>query len=494
MQIIKGGNLPLSGEPMRVAVVRRSGGPGQLEVDAAALLVDASGRVRGQHDLVFYNQPVHQGSGVKLLGNAQGEGGVVADWLEIDPGGVEASVERIVVAASCEGGTFADVSDLYMQAVSATTGAQLALYEVEDATTETAILLGEFYRRNGGWKFRAVGQGYASGLPGLAGDFGFTVAEEPAAAPGPAPTVPGHLPPAPPLPDTVTPPVPVPDAAVQPPYPAPQPPASAAPRTAPVPAPLPAPVLAPLPDGAAGTPYPAAQPAPVLAPLPDGAAQSPYPAPVPPATAAGAAVPRNGLPAEFGPDFPHFEQSGSGDEVVRVDVPITAGYVVVELVKEGDGATEIVTLDHRNQKDKEVLFSWIENLRARALVDHDGHGPLRLHVLTQDDWTLSVRPVSTLRTLSEGRIEGHGPDVVAHTGDAVDLAIRTRGDEDGDGFFEIEAVRPNGKRDDVFSRWDKGRGSAPLTAGPRLLVVTAPAAWSIEPREIGTGSFWRRRR
>ncbi|MET9734786.1 TerD family protein [Streptomyces sp. NPDC006458] len=488
MQIIKGGNLPLSGEPMRVAVVRRSGGPGQLEVDAAALLVDASGKVRGQGDLVFYNQPVHQGSGVKLLGNAQGEGGVVADWLEIDPGRIEPSVERIVVAASCEGGTFADVSDLYMQAVSAATGAQLALYALEDATTETAILLGEFYRRNGSWKFRAVGQGYASGLPGLAADFGFTVAQEPAAAS----TAPGQLPPAPPLPETMTPPAPFPDAAVQPPYPAPQPVPFAPPQSAPVPAPRPAPAPAPLP---APAPAPAPLPAPAPAPLPDAVSQSPYPAPVPPAgSAGGPGFPRNGLPAEFGPDFPYFEQSGSGDEVVRVDVPITAGFVVVELVKEGDGATEIVTLDHRNQKDKEILFSWIENLRARALVDHDGHGPLRLHVITQDDWTLSVRPVSTLRALSEGCIEGHGPDVVAHTGDAVDLAIRTRGDEDGDGFFEIEAVRPNGKRDDVFSRWDKGRGSAPLTEGPRLLVITAPGAWSIEPRDTGSGSFWRRRR
>ncbi|MEU8526715.1 TerD family protein, partial [Streptomyces sp. NPDC048629] len=177
-EIIKGGNLPLSGEPMRVAVVRRSTGPGKLEVDAAALLVDANGKVRGQGDLVFYNQPAHAASGVRLLGNAQGEGGVSADWLEIDPGRIEPSVERIVVSASCDGGTFGQVRDLYMQAVSAATGEQLALYAIEDATTETAILLGEFYRRNEGWKFRAVGQGYASGLPGLAADFGFSVPDE----------------------------------------------------------------------------------------------------------------------------------------------------------------------------------------------------------------------------------------------------------------------------------------------------------------------------
>lgn len=148
---------------MRVAVVRRSGGAEAPKVDAAALLVDASGKARDRGDLVFYNQPEHAGSGVRLLGDAQGEGGVVADWLEIDPGRIEAAVERVVVAASCDGGTFGEVEDLYVRAVSAATGAQLALYAVEDATTETAILLGEFYRRNGGGSSGRWGRGTTRG-------------------------------------------------------------------------------------------------------------------------------------------------------------------------------------------------------------------------------------------------------------------------------------------------------------------------------------------
>lgn len=100
---------------MRVAVVRRDGGPDAPAVDAAALLADAGGKVRDRGDLVYYNQPEHAGSAVRLLGSAQGEGGVTADWLEIDPGRVEPSVERIVVAASCDGGTFGEVEDLCLQ-------------------------------------------------------------------------------------------------------------------------------------------------------------------------------------------------------------------------------------------------------------------------------------------------------------------------------------------------------------------------------------------
>lgn len=294
-----------------------------------------------------------------------------------------------------------------------------------------------------------MGQGYASGLPGLAADFGFTVADD-----APAPPLPRGLPSAPPLPET-----------------------AAVPTAVPTAVPVPQPVAVP-------------QPVPVPEPVSVMKTDGPVPAAVAPA--GGPAMPSNSLPAGFGPEFLYFEQSGSGSEVIRADVPIPAGFVVVDVVKEGDGSLEIVTLDHRNHDDKTVFFSWIEDVRGRGLADHHGRAPLRLHVKTQDEWTVSVRPVSTLRELN-GRLEGHGPDVLAHTGDAVDLVIRHRGDEDGEGYFEIEAVRPNGKRDHVFSKWDRGRGTVPLTEGPRLLVIKASGGWSLEPRQVGGRGFWSRR-
>ncbi|MCX5390627.1 TerD family protein [Streptomyces sp. NBC_00094] len=185
-QIIKGGNLPVPGQAWRIAVVRRDAGDGVPEVDASALLLDASGRVRGDGDLVFYNQPVHASGAVRLTGQVRDEERRVADWLEIDTERVEPAVQRIVITASSEHGTFGQVPGLHIRTVSATTGEQLALYEVDDASTETAFLLGEFYRRDGAWKFRAVGQGYDSGLVGLAEDFGI-VGGDPVEAPVEAP-------------------------------------------------------------------------------------------------------------------------------------------------------------------------------------------------------------------------------------------------------------------------------------------------------------------
>ncbi|SEC82007.1 TerD family protein [Streptomyces sp. TLI_105] len=438
-QIIKGGNLPLSGEPMRVAVVRRSGGAEAPKVDAAALLVDADGKVRDRGDLVFYNQPEHAGSGIRLLGEAQGEGGVVADWLEIDPGRIEASVERVVVAASCDGGTFGEVEDLYVRAVSAATGAQLALYAVEDATTETAILLGEFYRRNGGWKFRAVGQGYDSGLPALATDFGFSPSEEegeedePGSDGGMAQDV-----------------------------------------TAPAPA-----AYAPAPAPAAYVPAPVAVEK-AGAPVPYSGAPQP------------AALGRlNDLPREMGPEFAYFEYQGEGKEDVETGLTLPRGFLAVDVVKKGAGHLDIVTLTVRKRRWRQVMRSGMGDLRGVGVLHHDGQSPLRLRVDTRGRWMIRLRPVSTLRSF-DGPVEGYGPDVLAYTGDETGVRFRFEGDEDKKGYFGVAAHRKGGHWEYRFSRRDRGRGKGDLPRGPRLLVVEADGAWSMEPRPGGSGGFWSR--
>ncbi|MFB6523272.1 TerD family protein [Streptomyces sp. NPDC056401] len=478
-EIIKGGNLPLGGESMRVAVVRRDDGPGSPVVDAAALLVGADGKVRGRGDLVFYNQPEHAASAVRLLGDARGEGGVTADWLEIDPGRVEPCVERIVVAASCDGGTFGEVEDLYLRAVGAATGEQLALYAVEGATTETAILLGEFYRRDGGWKFRAVGQGYASGLPGLATDFGFTVPDEapaePPAAPAPAP-FPDRLPLPPPLPGMAAPaPVPVP---VPPAFPSPSPPSP--------PSPLPSPSSLP----AAGSPQPAAGP-----PQPQVVVKTVGAAPAP-VSVAPDLVPEgrlNALPFEFGKEFPTIRRSGLGPGIVEVDTPLPRGFVVVDVVKEGVGYVNVALLKPEGRRKTEIMASRIDDLSGRTVFRNLGDLPLRLEVDTRCAWTLTLRPVTVVPELVD-RVEGHGPDVLAHSHHLLDIKVRNLGKEEERGHMEVHAVRNNDNRERVFHRPDRGRGVATLPLSPRLLIIDAPGPWSIEPTELNAVSFWLRHR
>ncbi|MFE0629094.1 VWA domain-containing protein [Streptomyces sp. NPDC058864] len=206
----KGANLPVPVPAVR-AVLGWTAGPGVPDVDASALLLTGEGRVRSDADFVFYNQPEHASGAVRHTGKQSGPG-QASDTLDVDLARVEPAVERIVLCASADGGAFGQVPGLRLRLLDARNGAEIARFDMQ-ATTETAFLGGELYRRNGVWKFRAVGQGWNSGLAGLATDFGITVdAPQPPAepsAPAASPPPPVQYP-RPALPVTVPPPPPPP--------------------------------------------------------------------------------------------------------------------------------------------------------------------------------------------------------------------------------------------------------------------------------------------
>lgn len=171
----KGANLPVAAEAVEV-VLGWAGGPGAPDADASALLLGAGGRVRDDGDFVFYNQPQHASGAVRHLGKRR-DGGATTDSVGVDLRALEPGIERVVLCASADGGTFGQLSGLMLTLLDAGTRQELARFEME-ATTETAFIGGELYLRGGQWKFRAVGQGYASGLAGLATDFGISVDDE----------------------------------------------------------------------------------------------------------------------------------------------------------------------------------------------------------------------------------------------------------------------------------------------------------------------------
>ncbi|WP_405560310.1 TerD domain-containing protein [Streptomyces canus] len=187
----KGSNAPVPTTTLRVELGWRSG-PGVPDADASALLL-VGGKVRSDADFVFYNQPQHSSGAVRHEGKRT-DGGRVTDTLLVDLARVEPSVETVVLAASTDGGTFAQIPDLYIEIRDAAQGTVAARFDSAGATVETAFVLGEFYRRQGAWKFRAVGQGYDSGLEGLATDFGITVDEPQQAAPMAPPPAPAAQP------------------------------------------------------------------------------------------------------------------------------------------------------------------------------------------------------------------------------------------------------------------------------------------------------------
>lgn len=230
MSMPKGSNTPVPTTALRVELGWRSG-PGVPDADASALLL-VGGKVRSDADFVFYNQPAHSSGAVRHEGKSTA-GGRVTDTLLVDLARVEPAIETVVLAASADGGTFAQLPDLYIEVRDAARDTVAARFDPAGATVETAFVLGEFYRRQGAWKFRAVGQGYGTGLEGLATDYGITVDEPQHAAPPPLapspPPTPATAPPPPPLsaqPTMPAFPVTVPPPAHQaPPPPPPAPPA-----------------------------------------------------------------------------------------------------------------------------------------------------------------------------------------------------------------------------------------------------------------------------
>ncbi|MEV8456629.1 TerD family protein [Streptomyces sp. NPDC052095] len=208
-----GSNIPLSAARVAVDVAA------PVRLDVSGLLLTVNGKVRSDDDFIFYNQP--DGPGVTYRSG----GGTAPDTIVVDTAAVPAGIEKIVVTASPDaaGQTFQGIEPT-ATVRNADDSSVLATFTPPRLGAETALVVIEVYRRNGVWKARAVGQGYANGLAGIATDFGVTVEEEPAAAPPPPmPAAPPAPAAAPPDPRVAAPPVPAapPAPPAAPPAPAP---------------------------------------------------------------------------------------------------------------------------------------------------------------------------------------------------------------------------------------------------------------------------------
>ncbi|BCM68396.1 MULTISPECIES: VWA domain-containing protein [Streptomyces] len=161
--LAKGGNAPLLAGNCKVTLTAR-----QTDIDVCAVLLSRDGKVRSDDDLVFYNHSAQDG--VVLGGQS-----VSAD-LSVVPG----AVDRIVIVASIDpqGPAACFNADNTPQAVIDSGGVQLTFSPPPFVHRETAAVLVELYRRAGGWKVRAVGQGWDTGLAGLATDFGVVVDDD----------------------------------------------------------------------------------------------------------------------------------------------------------------------------------------------------------------------------------------------------------------------------------------------------------------------------
>ena len=153
-----------------------------FDLDAAAFLLGANGKVTSDADFVFYNNLKHASGAVEHLGdNLTGAGEGDDEEIKIDLEKVPANIEKIdftvtIYDADARKQTFGQVSNAYIRVVDDVTQQELIRYDLgEDFSVETAVVVGEIYRHNGEWKFNAIGSGWSGGLAALGRNYGVNV-------------------------------------------------------------------------------------------------------------------------------------------------------------------------------------------------------------------------------------------------------------------------------------------------------------------------------
>ena len=191
VSLSKGGNVSLTKQAGPAGLTNAVVGLGwdvrtttgtDFDLDASAILVKADGKVLSDQHFIFFNNLKSPEGAVEHTGdNTTGEGEGDDEQIKLTLPAMPAEADKVVFAVSIydaetRSQNFGQVRNAFIRVVNGDNNEELARYDLsEDASTETAMVFGEVYRSGAEWKFRAVGQGYASGLRGIASDFGVGV-------------------------------------------------------------------------------------------------------------------------------------------------------------------------------------------------------------------------------------------------------------------------------------------------------------------------------
>lgn len=189
VSLSKGGNVSLSKQAPNLTAVlvglgwdSRTTTGADFDLDASALVCGADGKVLSDKHFVFFNNLTSPDGSVEHTGdNLTGDGEGDDESIKVNLATVPEAATKIAFPVSIyepeqRGQSFGQVSNAFIRIVNQADGKELARYDLsEDASSETAMIFGELYRHGSEWKFRAVGQGYATGLAGIARDYGVSI-------------------------------------------------------------------------------------------------------------------------------------------------------------------------------------------------------------------------------------------------------------------------------------------------------------------------------
>ena len=191
VSLSKGGNVSLTKEAGAAGLTSVTVGLGwdirsttgtDFDLDASAIALGQGGKALSDQHFIFFNNLASPDGAIQHTGdNLTGEGEGDDEAINVNLGIMPPDIDKIVFPVSIydadsRSQSFGQVRNAFIRVVNQANNTELARYDLtEDASTETAMVFGELYRNGQEWKFRAVGQGYASGLKGIAQDFGVNV-------------------------------------------------------------------------------------------------------------------------------------------------------------------------------------------------------------------------------------------------------------------------------------------------------------------------------
>ena len=150
-----------------------------FDLDASAFLLGASGKCPTEREFIFYGNLEHSSGSVKHMGdNLTGEGEGDDEQIMVDLSAIPSNVEKVaftvtIYDAERRRQNFGQVSNAYIRIVDEATNTELIRYDLgEDCSIETAVVVGELYKKDGDWKFNAIGSGFQGGLAALCGHYG----------------------------------------------------------------------------------------------------------------------------------------------------------------------------------------------------------------------------------------------------------------------------------------------------------------------------------
>ena len=155
-----------------------------MVIDASVFLLNADGVVRDDSDFVFYNQEADISGAVYRLPTDELDRTQDQDGFVVVLSALSEDVRRLAFCltldtASTSNATFGALSWVQARLVNHDSGQEFLRYrDNDDVDQKTALIVAELYRHPNGWKFKAVGQGFAGGLQALAAHFGVLVADE----------------------------------------------------------------------------------------------------------------------------------------------------------------------------------------------------------------------------------------------------------------------------------------------------------------------------